>query len=94
MYQKLAFFFQFKDNHIYNFEYEGTFIEELLDNGCILEMSKQGAMTPDEDINGAGFDSHGSSIDNIHHNQFEMASSSNPLLDQSHMSQPPRQRSI
>ena len=36
--QQLAFFYQFKDNHIYNFEYEGTFIEELLDNRCILEM--------------------------------------------------------
>lgn len=46
--QKLAFFYQFKDNHIYNFEYEGTFIEELLDNGCILEMCKKGAMNADE----------------------------------------------
>jgi hypothetical protein len=36
--QKLAFFYQFKDNHIYNFDYEGTFIDELMDNGCILEM--------------------------------------------------------
>ena len=46
--QKLAFFYQFKDNHIYNFEYEGTFIDELMDNGCILEMCKKGAMLPDE----------------------------------------------
>lgn len=46
--QKLAFFYQFKDNHIYNFEYEGTFIDELLDNGCILEMCKKGAMNADE----------------------------------------------
>ena len=37
-YQKLAFFYQFKDNHIYNFDYDGTFIDELIDNGCILEM--------------------------------------------------------
>jgi len=43
-----AFFYQFKDNHIYNFDFEGTFIEELLDNGCILEMCKQGNMNKDE----------------------------------------------
>ena len=60
-------------------------------------MSKQGAMAPDEDIN--GLTSHGSSIDHIHHNQFEVMSSSragNPLLDQSHYSnnQPARQRTI
>ena len=48
--QKSAYFYQFKDNHIYNFEYEGTFIEELLDNGCILEMCRQGAMQPDEGV--------------------------------------------
>ena len=36
--KKLAFFYQFKDNHIYNFEYDGTFIDELMENGCILEM--------------------------------------------------------
>lgn len=35
---KLAFFYQFKDNHIYNFDYEGTFIDEIMDNKCILEM--------------------------------------------------------
>ena len=42
--QKLAFFYQFKDNHIYNFDYDGTFIDELMDNGCILEMCKKGAL--------------------------------------------------
>ena len=41
--QKLAFFYQFKDNHIYNFDFEGTFIEELMDNGCILEMCQKSA---------------------------------------------------
>jgi len=46
--QKLAFFYQFKDNHIYNFEYEGTFIDELMDNGCILEMCQKNQMVPDE----------------------------------------------
>jgi hypothetical protein len=51
--QKQAFFYQFKDNHIYSFEYEGTFIEELLDNGCILEMCRRGALQRDEDY-GAG----------------------------------------
>jgi hypothetical protein len=47
---KKAFFYQFKDNHIYNFDYEGTFIEEILDNGCILEMCRQGHMNADENI--------------------------------------------
>lgn len=42
--QKLAFFYQFKDNHIYNFDYDGTFIDELMENGCILEMCKKGAL--------------------------------------------------
>ena len=42
--QKLAFFYLFKDNHIYNFDYDGTFIDELMDNGCILEMCKKGAL--------------------------------------------------
>ena len=44
----MAFFFQFKDNHIYNFAYEGTFIEEIIDNKCILEMQQKNAMLPDE----------------------------------------------
>ena len=35
---RLAFFYGFNDNHIYNFDYVGTFVEELLDNRCILEM--------------------------------------------------------
>ena len=35
----LAYFFQFKDNHIYNFEYSDTFIEELIEKGYILEVS-------------------------------------------------------
>ena len=48
--QKQAFFYQFKDNHIYNFDYDGTFIDELMDNGCILEMCRKGAMNQDECI--------------------------------------------
>ena len=64
--QKLAFFYQFKDNHIYSFEYEGTFIQELLDNGCILEMCKRGALERDEDIENL---SKQSSIDNIGNEQ-------------------------
>lgn len=36
--RKLAFFFQFKDNFIYNFEYDGTFIDEIMENKCILEV--------------------------------------------------------
>ena len=46
--QKLAFFYQFKDNHIYNFDYEGTFIDEIMDNKCILEMCPKNAMVPNE----------------------------------------------
>lgn len=46
--KKLAFFYQFKDNHIYNFEYDGTFIDELMENGCILEMCQKNSMKPDE----------------------------------------------
>lgn len=60
--QKLAFFYQFKDNHIYSFEFEGTFIQEMIDNGCILEMCKRGGLDQDEDIEGL---SRQSSIDNI-----------------------------
>jgi hypothetical protein len=39
--KKFAFFYHFKDNHIYNFDFENTFIEELIDNGCILEMCQK-----------------------------------------------------
>jgi hypothetical protein len=82
--QRQAYFYQFKDNHIYNFEYEGTFIEELLDNGCILEMCRQGVMAPDEGVDQfhrGHHDSAHSSIDNIHHNQFDVLSTgrANPL---------------
>ena len=69
--QRIAFFFQFRDNHVYSFEFEGTFVEELIDNGCILELNKQGAMNPDESIEGhqqnamSGFFSHQTSIENI-----------------------------
>lgn len=53
--QRLAFFYSFGDNHIYNFEYEGTFIEELLDNRCILEMCQKDALRPDEGTNPHSF---------------------------------------
>lgn len=46
--QKLAFFYQFKDNHIYNFDFDGTFIDEIMDNKCILEMCSKNAMAPNE----------------------------------------------
>lgn len=48
VYQKLAFFYQFKDNHIYNFDYDGTFIDEMMENKCILEMCPRNSMLPDE----------------------------------------------
>lgn len=35
----MASFFQFKDNHIYNFKYQNTFIGELVDMACILELA-------------------------------------------------------
>jgi hypothetical protein len=40
----MGFFYSFRDNNIYNFDFEGTFIEEILDNKCILEMDQKGAM--------------------------------------------------
>ena len=43
---KTASFFQFKDNHIYNFEYPNTFIGELVDMACILELAS--ATDPDQ----------------------------------------------
>lgn len=46
----MGFFYSFKDNNIYNFDFEGTFIEEILDNKCILEMAQKGAMQPDEGV--------------------------------------------
>ena len=36
---KMASFYQFKDNHIYNFAYENTFIGELVEMGCVLELA-------------------------------------------------------
>ena len=36
---RLAFFFQFKDNHIYNFNFTDTFIEEIVETGCTLEVT-------------------------------------------------------
>ena len=36
---RIASFFQFKDNHIYNFAYQNTFIGELVDMACILELA-------------------------------------------------------
>jgi len=35
----VASFFQFKDNHIYNFAYQNTFIGELVDMACVLELA-------------------------------------------------------
>ena len=63
--KKLAFFYQFKDNHIYNFDYEGTFIDELMENGCILEMCQKNALQQDENIAHAGGLSHQTSLDEI-----------------------------
>lgn len=54
----MAFFYQFKDNNIYNFEFEGTFIDEIMDNKCILELSQKGAMVPDEGVNELNFPEH------------------------------------
>lgn len=34
-----AFFYHFRDNHIYNFEYANTFIGEIVDFKCILELA-------------------------------------------------------
>ena len=34
-----AYFFHFRDNHIYNFEYANTFIGEIVDFSCILELA-------------------------------------------------------
>jgi hypothetical protein len=48
--KKLAFFFQFKDNFIYNFEYEGTFIDEIMENKCILEVCQKSQLRPDEGL--------------------------------------------
>ena len=36
---KTASFFQFKDNHIYNFAYPNTFIGELVDLACVMELA-------------------------------------------------------
>ena len=63
--RKMAFFYQFKDNHIYNFDYEGTFIDELMDNGCVLEMCQKSAMQQDEALANAGGLSHQTSLDEI-----------------------------
>jgi hypothetical protein len=62
--QKQAFFYQFKDNIIYSFDYEATFIQEMIDNGCILEMCKRGALDRDEDVDEFTM-SKQSSIENI-----------------------------
>ena len=34
-----AYFYQFKDNHIYSFAYRDTFVKELVDYACILEVT-------------------------------------------------------
>lgn len=34
-----AYFYHFNDNHIYNFEYGNTFIGEIVDYKCILELA-------------------------------------------------------
>ena len=33
---KLAYFYSFGDNHIYNFEYENTFVDEICNNGEVV----------------------------------------------------------
>jgi len=35
----LAYFYQFKDNHIYSFGYSDTFVAELVEYACILEVT-------------------------------------------------------
>jgi hypothetical protein len=47
---KYAFFYQFKDNYIYNFDYSDTFIEELVEKAYVLEItSKNESSRNDED---------------------------------------------
>lgn len=47
---KTASFYQFKDNHIYNFAYESTFIGELVDMACILELASQDGPAPSSQV--------------------------------------------
>jgi hypothetical protein len=35
----LAYFYQFRDNHIYSFAYSDTFVAELVQHGCVLEVT-------------------------------------------------------
>jgi hypothetical protein len=37
--QGFAHFYQFKDSYIYNFKYEGTLIDEVIELECVLELS-------------------------------------------------------
>lgn len=37
--KETAYFFHFRDNHIYNFQYANTFIGEIVDFACILELA-------------------------------------------------------
>jgi hypothetical protein len=34
-----AYFYLFKDNHIYNFDCKDTFVQEIIETGCIMEIS-------------------------------------------------------
>jgi hypothetical protein len=45
-----AYFYQFKDNHIYNFKYANTFIGELVDYACILELASDDVSPENEAI--------------------------------------------
>lgn len=88
--QKLAFFYQFKDNIIYSFDYECTFIQEMIDNGCILEMCKRGAMDRDEDVEEFVL-SKQSSIENIGNDSIGFTQNSG---DESHRFAGQRHRTI
>jgi hypothetical protein len=37
--ENLAYFYQFADNFIYNFEYGGTFIEEVVESQLVMELN-------------------------------------------------------
>lgn len=79
--QKMAFFYQFRDNHIYSFAFEGTFIEELMDNGCIMEMQRRATLKNDEKYQDQF--TRMSSIDNINKNEDSASVRSGTL--QTHM---------
>lgn len=73
---KMAFFYQFKDNHIYSFDFQSTFIEEMIANGCILEMSKEGVNQQDENVE----QNHNRAMNALIQNQMGIENN-NPNLD-------------